>query len=440
MAFTYDINNSKKDKVSSVCLLTTHTISEILNLFLSTFLVGYVYSLSSSVSNYIFNVGIYYVSMYAVSVLTHLILAPIVERTNRVWLYRLALLLRAGLVVVCIFCGQNIASLLVLAGALSGMSEAVYYSCYNTMKQEMVSRHSVKKYIVLSMVLKKFIYIVVPLALGALLDVSTYSNVAIYVLVIAVIQIGFSFGIHAKRPEGSSFSMKGYFRKLKERPELAKKMTLLYIGAIPYGLSTVVGVVLNISIMMKFESNFSLGWLTSVFSVTSALFLIVINKFTHAGKRTWLLVITGILPILASVLFVIFPGYVTIIFYNIANAISNITYHNIYDIYRNGNLKEAGLYSEIQEHQTLSEIIFNTMRVVSFGILLLLGLTNNIIVFNVFLCLCSCFYTATLVILIIYEKNFSNKSTKNKLQQNDITENLRSEKHDENVPQQYNDN
>ncbi len=411
MAFIYDINNSKKDKVSSGCLLTTHTISEILNLFLSTFLVGYVYSLSSDVSNYIFNVGVYYVVMYAVSLLTHLILAPIVEKTNRVWLYRLALALRAGLVVVCVFCGQNIASLLVLAGALSGLSEAMYYSCYNTMKQEMVSRHSVKKYSVLSMILQKFIYIVVPLIMGAVLDVSSYSYVAIYILVIAVIQIGFSFGIRSKRPEGSSFSLKGYFKKLKENPELAKKMKLLYIGAIPYGLSTIVGVVVNISVMMQFESNFSLGWITSVFSVVSAIFLIILNKFTHAGKRTWLLIITGLLPIIGSVSFVIWPGYATIIIYNVTNAISNITYHNIYDIYRNANLKEAGLYSEIQEHQTLTEIIFNGMRVIIFAILLLLGLSSNLIVFNVFLCICSCLYTATLIIMVIYENKFS-KSTK----------------------------
>ena len=406
MAFRYDINNPKKDKVSSGCLLATHTISEILNLFLSTFLVGYVYSLSSNVSNYIFNVGIYYLSMYLVSLLTHLVLAPIVERTNRVWLYRLALVLRAGLVVLCVFCGKDLAKILILAGALSGLSEAMYYSAYNTMKQEMVSRHAVKKYVILSMILQKSIYIAIPLALGALLDVSTFSNVAIYVLVIAVIQIGISFGVHSQRPEGSSFSLKGYFKKLNEHPELKKKMRLLYIGAIPYGLGTIVGVLLNISIMLQFESSFSLGWITSVFSVVATVFLIIINRFTKMGKRSWLFIVTGALPIIGSIIFAVLPSLATIIVYNICNAISNITYHNIYDIYRNANLKEAGLYSEIQEHQTFSEVIFNGFRAVAFLILLLLGLSQSLTLFKVFFCICACCYTATLIILLIYEKKF----------------------------------
>lgn len=406
MAFTYDINNPKKDKVSSACLLTTHTISEIINLFLSTFLVGYVYSLSSNVSNYIFNVGVYYVSMYAVSIITHLIVAPIVSRTNRVWVYRVGVFLRAGLVVLCVFCGKNLASLLVLAGVLSGMSESIYYSAYNTMKQEMVSRRSVKKYVVLSMILQKFVYIVVPLGLGALLDISTFSQVAIYIAVIAAIQLGISFGIRSQRPEGSNFSFKRYFNKLKQNPELAKKMKLLYLGAIPFGLSTVVGVLLNISIMLQFESNFSLGWLTCVFSVASAIFLVILNRFTKAGKRTWLLCIIGSFPIIGSVLFAILPNMATIIVYNLLNAISNITYKSIYDVYRTGNLKEAGFYSEIQEHQTFSEIIFSVFRTVSFGVLLLLGFSQNLVLFKVFFCLASCFYLATIIILIIYERKF----------------------------------
>ena len=421
MAFTYDINNPKKDKASSVCLLTTHTISEIINLFLSTFLVGYVYSLSSNVSNYIFNVGIYYVTMYGASIITHLIFGYIVARTNRVWLYRLGVALRAALVVICVFCGKDLARLLPLAGVLSGVSESIYYSAYNTMKQEMVSRHSVKKYVVLSMILQKFIYIVIPLALGALLDISTFSQVAIYIAVIAAIQLGISFGIRSQRPEGSNFSFKRYFNKLKQNPELAKKMKLLYLGAIPFGLSSVVGVLLNISIMLQFESNFSLGWLTCVFSVASAIFLVVLNKFTKAGKRTWLLCIISTFPIIGSVSFAIWPNMATIIIYNLLNAISNITYKSIYDIYRTGNLKEAGFYSEIQEHQTLSETIFSVSRTISFGILLLLGLSQNLILFKVYFCLASCFYLLTIIVLIIYERKFIKPALESSVPQEEPT-------------------
>lgn len=406
MAFKYDINATKKDKASSVCLLTSHSISEIINMLVSTFLVAHIYSFCADAYSYIFNVGVYYVTLYIVSLITHLILGPLVDKTNRVWLYRISLLMRAGLIIVCIFLGNNIAQMLVLAGFLSGVSEGFYYAAYNTMKQEMVSRNSIGKYVTLSMVLQKVVYIIFPITMGALIDISTYSTVAIYVLVIAVIQIGISFGIKSQKPTGSHFNLKGYVQKLKANPEIGKKMKLLYIAAIPYGLATIVGVLLNVSIMLQFETSFSLGWLTTVFSVVSALFIIVINRLTTKGKRSWLFILTGILPLIGSISFSIWPGYVTIVIYNICNAISNITYKTVYDIYRNGNLKEAGLYSEIQEHQTLTEVIFNGMRIVSFAMLLVFGLIKNITFFKVFLCICSLTYTATLIALLIYEKKF----------------------------------
>ncbi len=117
-------------------------------------------------------------------------------------------------------------------------------------------------------------------------------------------------------------------------------------------------------------------------------------------------VVTGILPLIGSISFSVYPGIITIIIYNICNAISNITYKTVYDIYRNGNLKEAGLYSEIQEHQTFTEVVFNGMRVIAFALMLISGLVKNIIFFKVFLCICSLTYTFTLIALMIYEKKF----------------------------------
>lgn len=411
MAFDYNINATKKDKLSGVCLLTTHTISEIVNLFVSTFLVAHIYSFCNNASTYIFSVGIYYCTQYVTSVLTHLSLGPLVDKTNRVWLYRMSLVLRAGLILTCVFIGNNLAQMLVLAGILSGISEGAYYATYNTMKQEMVSRNSMDKYVVLSMILQRIIFIVFPITMGALIDISTYSMVAIYILVIAAIQIGISFRIRAQKPSNSHFSLKEYIQKLKDNPEIGSKMKLLYIAAIPYGLATIVGVLLNVSIMLQFETSLSLGWLTTLFSVISALFIVFINRFTQKGKRSGLFILTAILPIFGSVLFSILPGLVTIIVYNICNAISSMTYKTIYDIYRNRNLKEAGLYSEIQEHQTLSEVIFNIMRALSFGIMLVLGLIQNLLVFKIFLCVCSLTYSVTLILLLVYEKKFTSYTT-----------------------------
>ena len=211
MAYQYDIATSKKDNKANVCLFSCHTISEIVNLFVSTFLVAYIYNFCTGLADYLFNVAVYNIVTYVFFQIFYLIAAKIVDSTNRVWVYRIALALRTGLVVVAIFCGKNIASMLVLAGFLNGASDGFYFASYNVLKQEMVSRKSMKNFAVIVQVLTKIVEIVVPVVMGALIEVSTYAQVSIYVLIICAVQIGLSFGIKAQKPEGSSFSIKKYF-------------------------------------------------------------------------------------------------------------------------------------------------------------------------------------------------------------------------------------
>ncbi len=411
MAFVYDISTSKKDNSANVCLQICHLFYCIINLFLSTFLVAYIYDLTNGIFDYIYNVAIYNLFIYIGLIVFYLILAPLVDKTNRVWFYRVGIVINMALVVLCVFCGKQIANLLILAGLLNGVAKAFYYSSYNTIKQEMVSRKSIKSFAVFSSVLSQIINIVVPILMGLLISSSTYSMVAIYVCVVCVIQLGVSFGVKSKKPEGSNFSIKGYFSKLKQNPEVYKKMKFLYFGSLIYGSATIVSTLLNICIMLEFGSSFSLGVLTSVFAAVSVVSLLLINKFTTAGKRKVVLSICAILPVIGSVLFASMSNYITLIIYNLLIVIAKIVAETIFDTYRNSNLKEAGLYSEITEHQTVNEVLFNISRIIVFGILILLGLINSLVVFKIFFVIFACTYSFLIIFLIIYEKRYIIAST-----------------------------
>ncbi len=406
MAYQYNIQTSKKDNRANACLFSCHTISEIVNLFVNTFLVAYIYNFCTNLSDYLFKVAIYNIVTYIFFQIFYLVAAKIVDKTNRVWIYRLSLLLRAGLVIVAIFCGQNIAQMLVLAGFLNGASDGFYYASYNVLKQEMVSRKSMKTFAVVVQVLTKIVEIVIPVVMGALIEVSTYAQVSIYVLIICAIQIGLSFGIKAQKPEGSNFSIKNYFYKLKQTPQVYNKIKAIYVVSFVYGFASVVNVLMNVCIMFQFGSSFSLGALTSAFAVASIVVILLVNKFSKAGKRGILLSIFAILPVITSILFSVWPSVASLIIFGATSVVCRIVYQTLFDIHRNSTLKEVGLYSEIAEHQAVVETLLNSTRIISYVLLLVLGLIQNTIVFKIMFVVLMLGYTATFIALLVYEKKY----------------------------------
>lgn len=422
MAYTYDITTSKKDSRANICLFSCHTILTIVDLFISTFLVAYIFQYCATTSEYIFAVGQFYISNYAFNIVAIWLISYIVEKTNRVWMYRLSLVIELGVVLVAIFMGEKIAALAWLGGLMRGVFESFYYSSYNVLKQEMVSRKSMQNFTILLQVISKIVNIVVPVVLGALISVSTYANIAIYIAIICVIQIAVSFGIKAHRPEGSKLRMVGYNKALVKNPQAKRIMRYVYLGCLIYGFNTCLSILVNICVMFQYGSTLSLGAITSIISVITMVVVLLIGKFTKAGKRSWLFIVSSILPVIGSLSFALFPSKVTLIVLNLCTSIAAVIYGSIFEVYRNGNLKELGMYEQITEHQTLCEVIFCFSRIVSFGMIMLLGVIGNMTTFYIALVVFHLSATLMLLYLLNYENKYLIKNSLDKNENNDIIE------------------
>ena len=355
----------------------------VINLFVSTFLIAHIYTLTDNLYSYVINVGLYEISCYIVMLISYYLFSFIVDKTNRIWIYRLGNVLLTILVIVAIFLGEQLAELIVLAGSLLGLAKGAYYSSYNVLKQEMVSRKSMKGFAVINMVLTKFVRVVCPILLGMLIDISTFSMVAVYVFIICLMSIIISLFIKAKRPADSDFNVKDYFKRLKQNPELNTKMKDIYKMCVVHGLTTVVGSLVSINVMIHFGSNFSLGLITGICSCIAICVLIAMNKFTKFGKRSWLYIFCSICIITASAIFAIIPNMVTLIVYHIVNTSVDIVVATSIDVVRNRNLKEAGFYNDIAEHQCVTESIYQFSRIFSYGLLILISLLHNFILFQI---------------------------------------------------------
>ena len=407
--FEYNFSAVKDDKKARGCLFGCHTLSGVVNIFISTFLMAYIYTFDGGIYNYIYNVGLFNCVSYGLMVIGFLSIAPIVDKTNRIWVYRIALVLRTVLVILVLFWGKELANLLVLAAVLNGISDTCYYASYNVLKQEMVSRKNMRNYSVSTNVIAKVVEVVCPIVLGALIDVTTYSQVAIIIFVVCVAQIVLSFGVNAKKPKGSNFNLLNYFKKLKQKPVAFKKIMLIYLVTALYSATTMTTIMLNICIMMQFGSNFSLGAITSIFSAVAIVGILFFNRFTKPGRRSCVYLVLSVLPLLASIVLAFSITKATIILFNLALAVPLMVFKTVYDVYRNGTLKEAGLYSGICEHQAMIEVIMDISRAIYFGGMFLISLINSMFAFKLLLVLTCALFAIQFLLILVYEKRFHKK-------------------------------
>lgn len=406
--FCYETKKNSSSSTAQKCLLGCNINLNIINLFVSTFFISYIFDFSLDIFNYIFNVGLYYTIYYIAFIIIYFISSFIVDKTNRVNIFRLGIFIKLALVLLFIFYGEMLASHVFIAGILNGTSSGLYYSSFNVLKQEMVSKSKMKNFSTMIHITYKIIGIIVPIVLGTIIDFNGYSFAAIVVSVVGLIQFLLSFGVKSVKPSGSNYNITSYIKKLRAKPNICKRMCLLYSICALYGFLTLLSTLVNVSIVLEYGSNFSLGFLTSVFAGVSVLILILFNKFTKAGKRSSLFIIlTLILPI-CSTIFGLWINKITLIIYNLGYAVVAIIIECVVDIHRNSTLKEAGLYSEISEHQTIVETLFGLSRIFVFVIMMLVGLLKIKSAVSILLILGAITASIMLVLFAIYEKKYIN--------------------------------
>ena len=193
-------------------LLLIHVLKAVLSIFTSTFLTSYIVSLNADNiwGKGIMNVGLLYLTGYTAYILIYFLLSFFVSKSNRIIFLRLGILVNCVLLTVITFYGQTIAQWIVVAGILYGLGEAFYYASYLVIKNELVVQEHINGYHLASIVSTNLVNVIVPTILGFLIDVSTYTNIAMYVIVICVLQFVLSFCIKGQAVLKTSFQIKSF--------------------------------------------------------------------------------------------------------------------------------------------------------------------------------------------------------------------------------------
>lgn len=114
----------------------------------------------------------------------------------------------------------------------------------------------------------------------------------------------------------------------------------------------------------------------------------------------------------------------TLIAYNVCIAVGDSINATILDIYRNKNLKEAGYYQDIAEHQCVVETIFQIVKIVAFGLVILFGSLKNTTVLQVGFVVFVVLYSATSILMLFYEKMQAKRKAMEKASVADLQEDI----------------
>ncbi len=378
-----NFNSSQKS------LIAVHMLKMIMDLFISTFLTSFIISQTpdSILGQGLVNIGIFYLSWYIIYGIFEFICSFFVDKGNRLLFLRIAIFINTLLILALVFWGEEISHWLIPAGAICGLVDAFYYSSYLVVRTEVAGDQSLDRFSMLITVFTNIIKVVVPVILGYIIDASTLSSIAVYIVIISVIQFIVSLFIKMDKTLRSKFEFKKFLNYLKTNKEDSKKLKYTYLSSLPSGFRATYNSLVVILTVYIFTTNAILGACTSIFAFLTIICLMLFKLADNNKKinKCLIYIILGFLPLVSAIVASFFTNKITLIILNFLLTLS--TYFSDYL----GNLERDAIIEDLHkeeffaEHQVLNEEIQVFGKIIAFSTYILVGLSANFTFFLIML-------------------------------------------------------
>ena len=381
------MKNEKKKSI--IGLLGCFCINNILYMFLNTFMVAYFITLT----NYNYKlISIYYIANFICIALTFYLLGNIIKKHSKVKIFRTGIVLYCLYILLIALLKEKIVDYHVLLGALYGIVQGILWAPGLSLVNEYVKDDS-NNFVSMKSILTQILKIIMPFILGASIELTSFSFIAIIILFLSVIQFFFSLLIKDDtKSRNSNYNLKEYIKYVKNKKLLKTYYKLVACdGIVNYMLATVV----TILIVTSFKTTFNLGMLTTIFSACSIISVYIFQRKIKRNINTTK--ICTIMMIISLITLLIDINKYTVIIYNLFNSLFLILLINSAETKRyeiiTKDKKASNNY--IVEHQILSEICLNIARILGYIVLLVASILNKAIIFKIMLIIIT-------IIIVIY--------------------------------------
>lgn len=377
---------NKIDK-SAKALMACDLTNSVVSLFGETFLVAYFLQISNE---NIVQVSIYYIILYALLALGSFLLGNMMKSKpqKRVIIYRFGIIIKSIYILLLILFKEKISQCFIVVAIFYGIAESLYWSTHDVMNMEIVDNNNRRNYMTTKRILSNLIHIIVPIILGTSIELTSFTNISIYVFVLTLFQIIISLYIDVNKFEikekEEKYSLKNFMNELsivqKEKLNKVYKLSFLY-GVM---MDTIRVLVIIITIM-TFKTSLNLGILTTIFSICTMISLYVFNKFYQKKYLKSLLIFCSVPVVLGVIGLLLNINKTTLILYNFTYSITVYILEVMFKIKSDNIVKECNIEKWIVEYHTFIDFFMELGRIIGFLLMLIIGLLNNIIYFKILL-------------------------------------------------------
>ena len=366
-------------KKNMICLMLMRILKKAINIFTDSFFVLYFMQLTN---NNILPLGIYYLFLYSALIVSVLIVKNFLKSKKRIWLLRTGVVLNFIYFLIILLLRENIIKFAWLLGILYGIEEGLYYSVFNVYESE-IKKDKIKEYIGNYNAICSVISVIIPLVFGSIMSYSGFGKCTFIVLLLVIIKIIITIIYNETSiPKQRIVNLKKYFNKIKKN-KLVLRAHFVSIGnGLTY--SGAFNILITIYIIRIFKNSFSLGILTSIFSIVTAFASFLFAKYVKRYKYKKIIIFSNLLVIIFLLIMMIKCNSITIVLFNFIQSFAK-TYASLIN---ENNLIVAANSKDIknvfkEEYYVTHEIFIYIGRVISYFAFCLLALSNNVIFTNI---------------------------------------------------------
>lgn len=347
-------------------------LKNIINVYFDTFFVFYFFK----VANYeVLPLAKYYLTLYLSIGIAFYLIRNVMKKNIKVPYFRIGISLQALYISMIMLMKDNIINHIYLVGLMKGFADGFYHFPKNILNSEKISNEDRQKFSGKINTINKISSIIIPLIMGVALTFIDYVNLGKIFFVLFIILFVLSFAIKDERFNIKKSDLKGFFKLLKNKPNLKSIFLIPFLTGFTYS-SGVMGLIITLLKINNFKTNLYLGIVDSICAFISLVVCIIFTYKLKKEKFKPVLLVTGILCFIVLIVQSIWNN----IFMLIAYLIVRFSCMLIINLISDNVLNNLSNIEEIKqdyksEYYLLIDIIYSISRSLGYLLLFIICLT-----------------------------------------------------------------
>lgn len=347
-------------------------LKNIINVYFDTFFVFYFFK----VANYeVLPLAKYYLTLYLSIGIAFYLIRNVMKKNIKVPYFRIGISLQALYISMIMLMKDNIINHIYLVGLMKGFADGFYHFPKNILNSEKISNEDRQKFSGKINTINKISSIIIPLIMGVALTFIDYVNLGKIFFVLFIILFILSFAIKDERFNIKKSDLKGFFKLLKNKPNLKPIFLIPFLTGFTYS-SGVMGLIITLLKINNFKTNLYLGIVDSICAFISLVVCIIFTYKLKKEKFKPVLLVTGILCFIVLIVQSIWNN----IFMLIAYLIVRFSCMLIINLISDNVLNNLSNIEEIKqdyksEYYLLIDIIYSISRSLGYLLLFIICLT-----------------------------------------------------------------